>query len=268
MSNEFAVGELASESAPGRFPRDWDAASYDRVSAPQREWAVEVIDRLELRGDEVVLDAGCGSGRVTLDLLQRLPGGRVIAVDLAPSMVEHARSALPSDRAIVLLQDLLELNTPEPVDAIFSNATFHWIHDHETLFALLFGALKPGGRLSAQCGGAGNIDAFRAAAESVTREEPFDYYFATWPRPWNYATAEDTATRLKAAGFIDVEAWLRPWPVQPPERRAFAETVCLGRHLDPLPEGLRGPFVDRVMSRVPDPLTLDYVRLNMTARRP
>jgi trans-aconitate 2-methyltransferase len=160
--------------------QDWDAATYDRVSAPQQAWAVEVMDRLGLRGDEVVLDADCGSGRVTLDLLARLPDGRVIAVDVAPSMVEHAREALPRDRATVLLRDLVELSTSEPVDAVFSNATFHWIHDHETLFACLFDALKPGGRLSAQCGGAGNIDAFRAAADSVTREEPFDYYFATW----------------------------------------------------------------------------------------
>jgi trans-aconitate 2-methyltransferase len=248
--------------------RDWDAVTYDRVSAPQQAWAVEVIDRLELRGDEVVLDAGCGSGRVTLDLLERLPRGRVIAVDAAPSMVEHARAALPPERSTVLLADLVELSTPEPADAAFSNAVFHWIHDHDRLFARLFEALKPGGRLSAQCGGAGNIHAFREAAESVAHEEPFDYYFATWERPWNDATPEDTEKRLREAGFVDVEAWLEQWPVQPPEPRAFAETVCLHRHLDPLPEGLRGPFVDRVMARVSDPLTLDYVRLNMTARRP
>jgi trans-aconitate 2-methyltransferase len=168
----------------------------------------------------------------------------------------------------VLVQDLVELDLPEHVDAVFSNATFHWIRDHDTLFARLFAALRPGGRLSAQCGGHGNIGAFRAVAESVTREEPFEHYFASWDRPWNYATAQDTAARLKEAGFIDVETWLQPWAVEPPEPRAYAEAICLGRHLDPLPEGLRGPFVDRVMARVPDPLRLDYIRLNMTARRP
>ena len=139
--------------------RDWDAASYDRVSDPQLAWALEQLDRLDLQGDEVVLDAGCGSGRVTALLADRVPRGKVFAVDVAPSMVAHARSAL-GDRATVLCQDLVELDLPEPVDAAFSNATFHWVHDHERLFAGLHRALNPGGRLVAQCGGIGNIDAF------------------------------------------------------------------------------------------------------------
>ncbi len=114
-------------------PRDWDAATYDRVSTPQVEWAGPVLDRLELRGDETVLDAGCGSGRVTAMLIERLPQGKVIAVDSSPAMVAKAREAI-GDRAEVLLQDLAELRVAEPVDAVFSNAVFHWVLDHERLF--------------------------------------------------------------------------------------------------------------------------------------
>jgi len=246
--------------------RDWDAASYDRVSDPQLAWALEQLDRLDLQGDEVVLDAGCGSGRVTALLADRVPRGKVFAVDVAPSMVAHARSAL-GDRATVLCQDLGELDLPEPVDAAFSNATFHWVHDHERLFAGLHRALNPGGRLVAQCGGIGNIDAFRATADSVAAEEPFEHYFVGWRRPWNYATAEETAARLEHAGFADVRCWLEPKQVEPADPREFVQTVCLVRHLDPLPEGLRDPFIDRVLARAGEPLVLDYVRLNMTARR-
>jgi trans-aconitate 2-methyltransferase len=264
---EFAARELARQSPPGRLPRDWDAVTYDRVSDPQLAWALEQLDRLELQGDEVVLDAGCGSGRVTALLADRVPRGKVYAVDVAPSMVEHARSAL-GDRATVLCQDLVELDLPEPADAAFSNATFHWIPDHEKLFAGLHRVLKPGGRLVAQCGGVGNIDAFRAAAESVAAEEPFDYFFVGWTRPWNYATAEETAARLTRAGFAGVRCWLEPKRVEPADPREFAQTVCLVRHLDPLPPYLREPFIDRVLARAGDPLVLDYVRLNMTARRP
>lgn len=247
--------------------RDWDAATYDRVSDPQLGWALEQLERLELGGDEVVLDAGCGSGRVTALLADRVPRGRVYAVDLAPSMVEHACSAL-GDRATVLCQDLAELDLPEPVDAVFSNATFHWVPDHDKLFAGLHATMNPGARLVAQSGGKGNIDAFRAAADSVAAEEPFDQFFVGWRRPWNYATAAETQTRLERAGFAEVRCWLEPKHVALDDPRPFIETVCLVRHLDPLPDGLRGPFIDRVLARAGAPLVLEYVRLNMTAVRP
>ena len=246
--------------------RDWDAATYDRVSDPQMAWAREQLERLELDGEEVVLDAGCGSGRVTALLADRVPRGRVYAVDVAPSMADHARAAL-GDRATVLCQDLVDLDLPEPVDAIFSNATFHWIHDHAALFAALHRTLKPDGQLVAQCGGRGNIDAFRTLADAIAGEEPFAPHFADWRRPWNYATDSETAARLREAGFGDVSCWLEPKSVTPADPRAFIQTVCLVRHLDPLPDELKGPFVDRVLERAGDPLVLEYVRLNMTARR-
>ncbi|HTX32709.1 MAG TPA: methyltransferase domain-containing protein [Solirubrobacteraceae bacterium] len=243
--------------------RDWDAVTYDRVSDVQLGWALEQLERLPLQGDEVVLDAGCGSGRVTAELARRLPQGRVYGVDVAESMVEHAREAL-GDQATVLCQDLVELALPEPVDAAFSNATFHWIGDHDRLFSALHGAMKSGGRLVAQCGGRGNIDTFRRIADEVATEARFAPYFETWQRPWNYAGAEETAERLERAGFSEVRTWLEPKRVLP--ERAFIKTVCLVRHLDPLPEAEREVFVDRVIERCGEPLVLEYVRLNMTAR--
>lgn len=251
-------------STPAGAHRDWDAATYDRISDPQLGWAREQLERLPLSGDEVVLDAGCGSGRVTALLADRVPRGRVYAVDVAPSMTEHARAAL-GDRATVFCQDLVELSLPEQVDAVFSNATFHWIHDHDSLFDALHRVLRPGGRLVAQCGGRGNINRFRTTADAVAHEQPFAPYFAGWERPWNYATDSQTAARLERAGFADVTCWLEPKSVTPADGRAFAQTVCLVRHLDPLPAQLRSRFVDDVLARMGDPLVLDYVRLNMTA---
>ena len=249
-------------SAPSR---DWDAATYDRVSDPQFAWALEQLERLPLTGDEAVLDAGCGSGRVTAELVERVPRGRVYGVDVAPSMVAHAVRALDG-RATILCQDLVDLDLPETVDAIFSNATFHWIHDHDALFAALHRAMKSRARLVAQCGGEGNIDSFRRAADEVAGQEPFAPYFEGWRRPWNYASAEVTAERLSRAGFTDVETWVEPKSVRP--ERAFIETVCLLRHLDPLPAQLRDRFVDTVLELEGEPLVLEYVRLNLTAVRP
>jgi trans-aconitate 2-methyltransferase len=246
--------------------RDWDAATYDRISAPQQAWAAEQLDRLELAGDEVVVDAGCGSGKITAELVRRVPRGTVYAVDVAPSMVRYTVQAL-GDSVSALCQDLTELDLPEPVDVVFSNATFHWIGDHDALFAALHRNMKPGARLLAQCGGRGNIDSFRTTADLIAGEEPFAEFFAGWQRPWNYATDTDTERRLHAAGFADISCWLEPKQVTPEDARAFVRTVCLVRHLDPLPEQLRDEFVDRVLARSGNPLVLGYVRLNMSAVR-
>jgi trans-aconitate 2-methyltransferase len=245
--------------------REWDAATYDRVSTPHVEWAHALLDRLDLRGDETVLDAGCGSGKVTLMLLKRLPRGRVIAVDEAASMVEHAREAL-GGRATVLRSDLTELQLDSPVDAVFSSAVFHWIADHELLFARLFAALQPGGRLVAQCGGEGNVERFHEAARAVGASAPYAEFLAGWAGPWNFAGPVETAARLEAAGFSEVEAWLEPYPVAPDDPEDYLRTVCLGYHLEQLPEDLRDDYVRAVLKRSGD--ELDYVRLNLMAARP
>jgi trans-aconitate 2-methyltransferase len=254
-------------SAAANAGRDWDAATYERISAPQLAWGREVLGRLHLRGHESVLDAGCGGGRVTLLLRERLPHGRVVAADAAPSMVEAARAALGDD-VPVLLVDLLELELEERVDAVFSNAVFHWVHDHPRLFARLHDALRPGGRLVAQCGGTGNVEAVRRAIRAVRERPPY----AAQPAPpvgtWNFSGAEETATRLEAAGFEAVSTWLEPRRVEPPEPREFIRTVTLGPHLALLDPDLRESFVDEVAAELGDPLVLDYVRLNIDARRP
>jgi trans-aconitate 2-methyltransferase len=246
--------------------RDWDAAGYERVSAPQVEWALRVLERLPLRGDETVLDAGCGSGRVTQLLLERLPRGHVVAVDSAPSMVDHAREALDPARATVLQASLTELVLDEPVDAVFSNAVFHWIGDHDLLFARLQAALRPGGRLVAQCGGEGNVQRFHEAARAVASTDPYAPYLADWEGPWNFAGAEETAARLERAGFTEVETWLEPYPVTPPDPVAFVTVVCLGPHLQQLPEELRDRYARAVCER--SGAKLDYIRLNIEAKTP
>lgn len=243
---------------------DWNGASYDRVSSPQAAMGRAVLERLRLHGGETVLDAGCGSGRVTEALLGRLPRGRVIAVDSSESMLEAARSRL-GGQAEVRRMDLLELELDEPLDAVFSTATFHWIADHERLFRRLHVALSPGGQLVAQCGGEGNITELRAQAGKVLEGLPYAPHFADWRAPWNYAGAEQTEQRLRAAGFCEVECWLAPAPVQPEHPREFLSTVVLGPHVQHLPAELQEPFMDSVMSTLGEPITVDYVRLNINA---
>jgi len=250
-------------------PRDWDARDYDRQATAVQAWGRSLLDRLELRGDEHVLDAGCGSGAVTAELLERLPRGRVVAVDGSPAMVDQARAALAGDpRATVVLADLVELELEAPVDVVFSSAVFHWIADHDRLFARLRAALRPGGRLLAQCGGAGNVATVMDALASLATERPYDAHLAGWDGPWNFATEPATRARLGEAGFEAVETSLHTEVVRPEDPAAFLRTMVLGSHLDRLPDPLRDPFVAAVAARLPDPLELEYVRLTMRARRP
>jgi trans-aconitate 2-methyltransferase len=244
--------------------REWDGATYDRISQTMEKLGLEVLDRLELRGDEAVLDAGCGSGRITQALIERLPRGRVIAIDESPSMIAAARERLGPD-ADLRLSDLLELELEEPVDAILSTATFHWIEDHERLFARLRAALRPGGRLLAQCGGEGNIDILRGRAREVLAREPYAEHFVGWQAPWNYAGPAITRERLLAAGFEKAECWLQPAPREPEDPRAFLSTIVLGPHVQQLPQELREPFMDEVLATLGEPVVVDYVRLNIDA---
>jgi trans-aconitate 2-methyltransferase len=244
--------------------REWDGNVYDRISGPMEALGRAVLDRLELAGDETVIDAGCGSGRVTEALIERLPRGRAIAIDASPSMVRAARERL-GDRAEVREVDLLELEVHEPVDAILSTATFHWIADHELLFRRMRAALRPGGRLVAQCGGEGNIDVLRGVANAILARELYAEHFRDWQAPWNYAAPGPTHERLLGAGFASAECWLADAPQQPEHPREFLSSIVLGPHVQHLPARLRDPFLDTVLAELGEPVVVDYVRLNIDA---
>lgn len=246
---------------------DWDAKTYNRLAAPQEEWARDVLARMPLRGNETVLDAGCGSGRVTRLLLERLPNGRVIGVDGSESMVAEARLGLAAelDRVELLHADLLEFEPASPVDVVFSNAVFHWIFDHQALFSRLHAAVKPDGKLVAQCGGEGNVANWVAAVKRATERERFAAHLADRPEPWHYATTGETEARLDAAGFSDIRCWLEERVVEPENPREYVAVVGLAAHHERLPEDLREPFTDAVDEELPKPLTLRYVRLNIEA---
>jgi trans-aconitate 2-methyltransferase len=251
--------------------RAWDGASYDRISGPMEALGREVLGRLALRGDETVLDAGCGSGRVTQALLERLPRGKVIAVDASPSMIDACAERFAElqgsgdERLELRLADLLELELAERVDAVLSTATFHWIAEHELLFGRLRSLLREGGQLAAQCGGEGNIDGLRGRARVVQEREPYAEHFRDWLPPWNYAAPAPTRERLLRAGFAQAHCWLAPAPRQPEHAREFLATIVLGPHVQRLPEELREPFMDEVLAVLGEPVIVDYVRLNIIA---
>jgi trans-aconitate 2-methyltransferase len=245
---------------------DWDARSYHRISEIQARWAEKVMRRLELVGDETVLDAGCGSGRVTARLLDLVPEGRVIGVDASEGMITAAREFL-GDRATLICSSLTTLDLDTEVDAVFSNAVFHWVKDHDVLFKRLAANMRPGAQLVAQCGGEGNVARFNAHTWDVILGTRFASYFEGWDRPWFFSSTDLAEASLRRAGFERIECWLDEQPEPLPDPREFLRVVCLGPHLPLLPEELRDPFIDEVMAALPEPVTIDYVRLNINAVR-
>ena len=208
-----------------------------------------------------MLDVGCGTGRVTEALLELVPRGRVLAFDASAEMVELARARL-GDRAEVWCQDVLDLDLDGVVDAVLSTAALHWVPDHDLMWQRLARALRPGGALEIQCGGAGNIARVREAIEAAAREVAPE--LAGWS-PWVFATPEETERRLAAAGFTDVRAWLTEAPTETEDPGAFIRTSILPAHLNRLPPERRDAFAAAVVERTQ--LPLDYVRLNVSATR-
>ncbi len=255
---------------------DWNAERYHEVSAPQQAWGRRILERLPLQGHERVLDLGCGTGRITSEIAARVPHGRVVGLDRSESMLHTAAMWLAehSPATRLVLGDGAQLPFSRAFDAVFSGATFHWIHDHPALFRSIVTSLRPGGRLVAQCGGAGNLATLMGRVTQLMDSRRFVPFFNEWTELTYYADVESTTRRLAAAGFADVEVWIEAAPTtfdSPDMYQQFIATVCVRHHLSRLPMDERRAFLRELTvdaARDSPAFTLDYWRLNISARRP
>jgi trans-aconitate 2-methyltransferase len=257
--------------------REWNSSAYHRLSGPQVGWGKKVLSRLQLRGDEVVLDAGCGTGRLTADLLEALPQGRVVGIDLSENMLRSASEHLAGfgSRASLIACDFLCLPFESAFDGIVSTAAFHWVLDHDRLFANLHRALVTGGWLEAQCGGGPNIVRLRERADALAASLEYSAYFADFCEPWLFQDAESAAESLRAAGFVEVETSVEPALTvldNAGHYSEFVRNIILRRHLENIPtEAERAGFMARLTEQAAQddpPFSLDYWRLNLRGRKP
>jgi trans-aconitate methyltransferase len=258
--------------------REWNAADYHRISEPQVSWGKKVLARVRLRGDELLMDAGCGTGRLTAQLLQSLPRGRVVAVDLSQNMLAAAQVYLSPNfggKFLLVAADLQYLPFERVFDGIFSTAAFHWVLDHDRLFRSLFRALRPGGWLHAQCGGGPNLAGLRTRIGELAATSKYARYFAAFREPWTFNDAETAAAVLRRAGFEEVHTSLEPAPTileDLPKYSEFVRSVILRQHLERIPDdALRDAFVAALASQAAaddPPFSLDYWRLNLDAKIP
>ena len=256
---------------------EWDAHAYEAAASDvQWAWGRKLLERRKWRGDERVLDAGCGPGGLTEHILAQVPRGHVHAVDHDASMVNRARERLAKfgARVKVTQADLLHLEGVDAVDVVFSNAVLHWIRDHDAAFEAFVHHLKPGGQLLLQCGGEGNLERSRGAAREILSSPDFERFFRGWEPPWRYEDDASTQERLFIAGFTDPEVTLEEAPTVFPDRASFekfSRAVVLRPYLQVLPdEKARDRFVERYVARMEGGkagFVLDYVRLNVSAFR-
>lgn len=264
---------------PGPSPtREWNSAEYHRLSGPQVAWGKKVLARISLRGDESLLDAGCGTGRLTSDLLRALPRGRVVALDISQNMLRSARDHLRpqfGDSALMVAADMLALPFDSVFDGVVSTAAFHWVLDHDRLFHALFRALRSGGWLEAQYGGQRNLARLHQRMSALAASPEFRPWLGGFPEPWLFQDAEAAAATLRRAGFVDVRTNLEAAPTLFEDRESFIDfvrTVIARIHLERLHDTALG---DQYVARLADqaaqdapPFLLDYWRLNLSARKP
>ena len=263
---------MTEQPPPGDRSKEWNAAAYHTLSEPQFAWGLRVLERISLTGNECVLDAGCGSGRLTRELASKITRGLIVGCDLSENMAHAAAKTLGGmARCAVVCANLTSLPFRGAFDLVFSTATFHWIRDHDRLFAELRAAVRIGGRLEAQCGGGRNLAAIHARADALRQAAPFRHHFTNWEAPWLFASPAETEARLRRAGFARARCWLEQTPTpfaDAGQFRAFIESVVMRPYLLPLPDDLKGRFLDAIVDQAgtdDPPFTLDYWRLNISA---
>jgi trans-aconitate 2-methyltransferase len=266
---------------------DWDAGRYHRLSGPQLSWGRRVLARLAPKPGERILDLGCGTGRLTNELLLTMGRGCVIGLDRSAAMLAEASAhnlesvgprlhdvTLAPGRVHFVRADGAHLPFSGAFDAVFSTASFHWIPDHDRLFASIYVALAPGGRLVAQSGGGPNLEQLLRRAHRLMDSPAYCQWFEGWTDPWNFADVTATRIRLENAGFTMASVSLEPAPTTLPDAKTYTDflsCVCVRHHVARLPEAEQPSFLAALTgeaSRDDPPFTLDYWRLNISARKP
>ena len=283
----------------------WDARAYDQVSrSVQYRWGQQVLKWRKWRGDEIVMDAGCGSGLLTRRLAKRVPRGMVYAVDNDSNMIKRAKKNLQFfDNVEIIQSSFTDIRIPRKLDVIFSNSAFHWIQDHRRVFQKFWEMLIPmnnsnkindnsnnnshsNGQLLIQCGGFGNLQQIISMLERITHLNEFKEHFADWKQPWYFAKPDDTSKLLHESGYVNTRVFSSNDHIILPNRLVyskFVKTVVLKSYLDHLSQDNDDPDIDNLKTLFLELFLnevekcgnnkssvswfLDFVRLNIIAQR-
>jgi trans-aconitate methyltransferase len=256
----------------------WDAKTYDKVSSNvQLEWGRKLIDKRRWIGNEIVMDAGSGSGNLTKILTDRVPQGHVYAVDADPNMVQQAKSNLSGyKKNVQIIQSSMDkVNLPTQVDVIFSNAALHWVLDQKSVFSHFWQILKPnGGELLIEYGGHGNVERAVSVIFKLMRSNQFKAHFVNWKQSWYFPKPDEIEIMLERSRFRDIQVNLSKRTTYFSDRGEFAifiKAVIMKPFLGYLPDAKKKEqFLDAFLKEIVESVlkwSLDYVRWGIFARK-
>jgi trans-aconitate 2-methyltransferase len=240
-------------------PAKWNAADYAANSVVQQTWARELIAKLNLCGDENILDVGCGDGKVTAEIARSLPNGFVVGTDASPQMIAFAKKTFPANKIPNLkfkAMDARKIKFTRQFDVIFSNAALHWVDDHEKILRGAAAVLKSGGRLVVSCGGKGNAQDVFVALRPEMRLKRWREFFRQMPTPYFFYAPEDYKKWLPKFGFKIQKLKLAPKDATYPGAEGFAtwlRTTWIP-YVQRVPEIVGQASSLPVSGKTPDPL--------------
>ena len=258
----------------------WDASDYAKHSSNQYDWAMELIPKLKLKGDETLLDIGCGDGKITAILSSYLPHGQVVGVDSSEEMTTLARQSFPHchyPNLSFLRMDARELTFREEFDVAFSNAALHWIIDHQAVLSGVTESLDKGGQLLFQMAGKGNAQEILTVLEELISEKDCKSYFKNFSFPYGFYGPEEYRVWLQEAGLKAERIELFPKDMKFQGKEGLAgwiRTTWLP-FTERVPAQLRDTFINEIASRYVEAYPLDetgtvhikMIRLEVQASR-
>jgi len=236
------------------MPHEFDGAKYRSASSHQEEWGIRLMDELQLRGDERILDLGCGDGRLTYRIAELAPDGFVTGIDSASGMIE---AAMTHTRPNLLFRrlDILDLREVGEYDVIFSNAALHWVHDHQRLLAAAYQALRSRGVVRFNFAAEGNCSQLIAVLHQVKSTSQFRRQFDGFDWPWYMPSVEAYSELVRNAPFRDARVWGEIADRYFPDVEAMTKWIDLPSlvpFLAHLPEATRESFRNEVVDRMVD----------------
>ncbi|AEH43993.1 Trans-aconitate 2-methyltransferase [Thermodesulfatator indicus DSM 15286] len=232
----------------------WNPEEYRISSSNQKRWGQELLSKIDFKGDEKVLDIGCGDGEITALIAQRVPKGFVVGIDSSKDMINMAKKNFLSKEypnLSFLVKDVREITFEKEFDIVFSNACLHWVIDHLSVLKRIKTSLKPSGKIFFQMGGKGNAEEIIKVLENIIRQPKWSKFFKNFSFPYGFYSPKEYSKWLKIAGFKPKRIELLTKDMIHQDEKTFASWLLSTwlPYLQRIPENNREEFISEVIKR-------------------